>query len=249
MSALKYTACALVVVLLLPLGVLLLGACCRPSSRCGAWAGVWLEDFAAIARPQPQPAVRSLDFSVSLAGGLDGDLGQLHAFYGRCARNLRRAAPRLRWIGWNGGYVFNPENGTAQELEDELRLLHAHLAFLSATAARFGWELGAFDFHAVLVAEPAVVRAAHLAPLLRELFGRAPTAAEERARKRPRSPRASPPPTSAFTSPSRTPPSSATPRTAARPFSSPSSGSASRPVGATASEQKLRSCNDYCTSN
>ncbi|KAI6223826.1 hypothetical protein M3Y99_01423400 [Aphelenchoides fujianensis] len=191
MSALKYTACALVVVLLLPLGVLLLGAVL--SGRFGGqkvlpaefavWrvGGVWLEDFAAIARPQPQPAVRSLDFSVSLAGGLDGDLGQLHAFYGRCARNLRRAAPRLRWIGWNGGYVFNPENGTAQELEDELRLLHAHLAFLSATAARFGWELGAFDFHAVLVAEPAVVRAAHLAPLLRELFGRAPTAAEQRA--------------------------------------------------------------------
>jgi len=179
MAAHQIIACSLILIIIGPLGLLFVAhlrhAQMRmekvfPDNEWAVWAQgyLYIEDFHNKTYVYAQRKIQQLDCSISFAQLDENQTAE--AFYEQCARNLRRAAPALRFVSLNGGYIYNPANKTLDDLEMELTLLSDYFTAITQVFRQFRWEVTNFDFNGILVLDKELIASSKFSTLVERTF-------------------------------------------------------------------------------
>ncbi|KAI6240370.1 hypothetical protein M3Y99_00469100 [Aphelenchoides fujianensis] len=107
-----------------------------------------LEDLSGKKNPKPQLLLKNVAIGVA-APPSSIRRTKLAAFYARAVRNLRAAAPNLRTVELNGGFVYRPNDPkNAAELTEEVAYIAAYFEAIGEAfrAANLTVKSGVFNF-------------------------------------------------------------------------------------------------------
>ncbi|KAI6228595.1 hypothetical protein M3Y99_01210300 [Aphelenchoides fujianensis] len=130
---------------------------------------IYLEDFGVLDRvPSLRAAkagVASIRLGISFVHSTDS------SFYSKAVDRLLEATLHLCSVELEGGYIYRPNEETADELRAEVRRLRDHLEQLAALFAARRLPLRRLHFSAVFCFDQQAAKEAELPELLSELFG------------------------------------------------------------------------------
>jgi len=129
---------------------------------------LYLEDFASTSSTfcptlEPRPNLQSLRLSLSFED-------KTEEAYRFALKRLMHLAPNLQRLSFNGGYVFRPEEESAQAVLDELRRLRSHLDMLSSVLVNERVPVLRLHFSAIFAFDENTIRSADVPEMLRKIF-------------------------------------------------------------------------------
>jgi len=129
---------------------------------------LYLEDFYDDTDNSPTESLEVLTLSISFD---NGSPAENEALYTRAVQNLKKLAPNLKAVHFNGGYVYNPIDDNSEAFRKEIMDLRNHFDSLNKIFKNQELPVAAINFRGTQVFDQYSINEAFHSDLIHELFG------------------------------------------------------------------------------